>query len=101
MEKNEVTLEVLNPRGEVESTPQVSASPRLGSLAGKKIGIVTNGKPGGEMLLPYVQEEMMKRIPGIEFRKWLAPHQVSPAVKEPILKEVVAYADGVIALTGD
>ena len=101
MVKSEVTLKVLNPRGEVEIVPTVSASPRLSSLAGKKIGIVINGKTGGEMLLPYVQEAIKKRIPDIEFRKWLVPHQESPVVKEPILKEIAEYADGAIALMGD
>ena len=45
---NEVTLKVFSPRAEVESVPQVSSSARLGDLTGKKIGILNNGKSGGD-----------------------------------------------------
>ncbi len=48
-----VIFRVLNPRAEVESIPQVSALPRLGNLTGRKIGLLDNGKSGGEMLLPH------------------------------------------------
>ena len=94
-------LKVLNPRGEVERVSQLSPSPRLSDLTGKKIGVISNGKPGGEMLLPYIQRAMEKSIPGIEFRHWLVPHHQLPKVKEPKLQEIAEYSDGVIALMGD
>ena len=98
---SKVTLRVLNPRAEVESVPQVSALPRLGNLTGKKIGILSNSKPGGEMLLPYLEEALKKRIPDVELRTWRVVFGRSPDVKEPMLKEVAGYGDGVIALMGD
>jgi hypothetical protein len=42
----EVKLEVLDPRGELYTPPVQSINPRLSSLAGKKIGIMNNGKAG-------------------------------------------------------
>ncbi|MFC1984795.1 hypothetical protein ACFLT4_06160 [Chloroflexota bacterium] len=96
-----VTIEVYNPRAEVESVSQEFASPRLSNLAGKKIGVLNNIKSGGQMLLPYILEALKKRIPDIEFHEWVVPHPESQAVKEPILKEIVEYSDGVIALIGD
>ena len=101
MQTSKVTLKVLNPRGEVESAPQVSASPRLSALSGKKIGILNNGKAGGELLLPYLEAALKKRIPNVELRMWRVPFANPPATKEPKLKEIVQYSDGVIALTGD
>ena len=99
--QSKVTLRVFNPRAEVESTPQVAALPRLSALTGKKIGIISNGKPGGEMLLPYLEETLKKRIPDVELRKWLVPFAESPDFKEPRLKEAAEYGDGVIVLIGD
>ena len=98
---SEVTLQVLNPRAEVERMPQVSASPRLGSLTGRKIGILNNGKTGGEMLLPYLEETLKKRISDVELRTWVVPFARPPEVKEPILTEIAEYGDGVIVLIGD
>ena len=101
MPMSEVTLQVFNPRAEVESVPQISASPRLGSLAGKKIGILKNGKTGGEMLLPYLEETLKKRIRDVELRTWFVPFARPPEVKEPMLTEIAEYGDGAIALMGD
>ncbi len=101
MGNEKVTLEVLNPRGKVPKISEISPSPRLSDLTGKKIGILYNGKVGGEMLLPYLEEALKKRIPDIELRRWTVPHSQLLDVKEPRLKEIAEYGDGVIALLGD
>ena len=101
MPTGKVTLSVFNPRGEAESIPQISASPRLADLTGTKIGILNNGKSGGEMLLPYLEEALKKRIGDVELCTWRIPFAWSPDVKESRLKEVAEYGDGVIALMGD
>lgn len=98
---SKMTLKVMNPRGEAEAIKKVALSPRLPSLQGRKIGILQNTKPGGDMLLPYVQDALKARFPGIEFRKWTVPHHMLPDEKTQALKEIVAYSDGVIALIGD
>ena len=98
---SKVSLKVFNPRGELESIPQVSISPRLDKLTGKKIGILNNSKAGGEMLLPYLEEALKKRVPDAELRTWRVLFASPPDVKEPKLREIAEYADGVIALTGD
>lgn len=101
MPKDKVTLSVFNPRGVAESIPQASASPRLSDLTGTKIGIINNGKSGGEMLLPYLEEALRKRIGGVEFHTWRIPFAWSANAKESRLKEVSDYGDCVIALVGD
>jgi hypothetical protein len=40
------TLEVLNPRGEVDPPKTLGISPRVATLAGKRIGLYDNGKDG-------------------------------------------------------
>ncbi|MFC2001826.1 hypothetical protein ACFLUZ_04905 [Chloroflexota bacterium] len=98
---SKVTLRVFNPRADVDSVPQISASSRLSDLTGKRIGILSNGKVGAEMLLPHLEAVLKRRIRDAEFRTWRAFHAQSPEVKEPRLKEVAEYGDGVIALLGD
>ncbi|MFC1965617.1 hypothetical protein ACFLWI_01530 [Chloroflexota bacterium] len=96
-----VTLRVFNPRAEIESTPPVSASPGLGSLAGRKIGILNNSKGGGDMLQPCLEKVLKRRFPDIEFRTWRVPFTESPDVKEPRLREIVEYGDGAIVMMAD
>ena len=61
-------LEVLNPvstsQGGIEHT---SLAPRLSSLDGKKVGLLWNGKPGGDIALAKAGELLQKRFKGIEF----------------------------------
>ena len=101
MKRSEVTLKVLTPRGKIAETAQIPASRRLGELRGKKIGVLNNSKIGGEMLLPYLEEALKKRIPSIQLRIWKVPFAASQDLKEPKLKEIAEYSDGVIALMGD
>ena len=96
-----MTLTVLIPRGEIEDISYVPPSPRLSSLAGKKIGILNSGKPGGEMLLPYIEEALKKRVPSIKLRTWKVPYGQPQQEKMPALRELASYSDGVIALIGD
>jgi hypothetical protein len=96
-----VTLKIMNPRGAVNAAKQIHSSPRLKDLAGKKIGILNNGKAGGLMLLPYLKEALQKNHPGIEIRQWEIPTAWPEEVKEPVLDEMANQSDGVIALMGD
>ncbi len=97
-----VTVEVLNPRAEATAPPTASSAARLASLAGKKIGILDNGKPAGRgMLLPYMLEALKRRIPDVEIRTWAIPFAQPEVVKDPKIRELAEYADGVIALLGD
>ena len=101
LEKTPVALRVLNPKSEIRSIPQVSESPRLRDLNGKKIAILDNTKHGGEMLLPYLEEALKRRVHDVELRVWRVPFPRSQEDKDPKLKEIAEYADGVIALMGD
>ena len=101
MQTPTTTLKVLNPRGgkpEIDDIPTVSP---LGNLDGKKIGILNNAKGGGEEILSSIKENLKGRIPDIQMRDWRVPFALSPTEKEPRLKEIAAYSDGVLALMGD
>jgi hypothetical protein len=96
-----VTLEVLNPRGNVPKIPQISLSRRLNTLRSRDIGILDNGKVGGGMLLPYLEEALKRRVPDIVLRTWTVPFAQPVDSKEPILREIAECSDGIIALIGD
>jgi len=63
--KAEVTLEVLNPRGELppQETKTLSLSPRVTDLAGKKIALVANYKEGAELFLTKIEEVLKQKYP--------------------------------------
>lgn len=99
MTKNNITLNVLNPRGKIENTPRFSASPRLKTLAGKKIGVLKFGVWGvTDKIWPQVEVALKKRVENIQFREW--SFMAGPGSREDRLKEIVEYSDGVIVMLG-
>jgi hypothetical protein len=93
-----VNLHVVNPGGTVfEKVTRRAASRRLDDLNGKKIGVLNNTHPGGEILWPYVEEALKERLPSIELRSWKVPHRYPPERKETPIKELAEYSDAVIA----
>ncbi len=63
MSKDMVKLELLNPRGEIEPTPVYTPSPRIKDLAGKRIGLYSNSKPGMDNFYAALQELLKKKYP--------------------------------------
>ena len=90
-------LQVLNPRGMLlQKITRRAPLPRLDDFNEKKIGVLNNAHPGGEVLWPYVEKSLKKSIPNIELRSWRVPHRHSPERKEPQIKELAEYSDAVI-----
>ena len=56
----QVTVEVMNPRGEIPPPPTRGISPRVSSLDGKRIVLVDNGKFGADNFL-YVVAQLIKQ----------------------------------------
>ncbi|MAG14673.1 MAG: hypothetical protein CL874_02155 [Dehalococcoidales bacterium] len=91
-------MQVLNPRGKLlQKVTRKATSRRLNDLNGKKIGILNNTFPGGEVLWPYIEEALKKRIPNIELRSWIVPHRYPSERKEPQIRELTEFSDAVIA----
>ena len=66
MESNkEVILEVLNPIGEEKPKRKPLAS-RSNTLDGKKIGLVFNNKPNGDVFLSEVGKSLKEKYPTAE-----------------------------------
>jgi hypothetical protein len=60
-----VSLELLSPRGEIEAPPVYTPSPRLSGLAGKTIGLYSNGKPGMDNFYTAIEDLLRERYPDI------------------------------------
>lgn len=63
MSGNTVKLELLNPRGVVEAKPTLSPTPRVTDLAGKRVGLYWNSKPGMDNFFTVFDELLKKRYP--------------------------------------
>jgi hypothetical protein len=60
----QVTLEVVSPRAEIPPPPSIlHPSPRLSDLAGKRIGLLANIKPGAELFLTKIEELLRQKVP--------------------------------------
>jgi hypothetical protein len=59
----QVTLEVMNPRGEIPPPPTLGISPRVHDLAGKKIVLIDNGKFGASNFLDVLAQMLKQKYP--------------------------------------
>ena len=65
MAKKSVELTVLNPRGKVEAKCPLAPNPRLTDLAGKRVGLYSNGKPGMDNFYTVFEELLKKKYPTV------------------------------------
>jgi hypothetical protein len=59
----QVTIEVMNPRGEIPPPKTLGISPRGGSLDGKKIVLIDNGKFGASNFLDVLTAMLKQKYP--------------------------------------
>ena len=63
MSENTVKLELLNPRGVVEAKQTLALTPRVTDLAGKRVGLYWNSKPGMDNFYKVFDELLKKKYP--------------------------------------
>jgi hypothetical protein len=59
----QVTIEVMNPRGEIPPPKTLGISPRGGSLDGRKIVLIDNGKFGASNFLDVLAAMLKEKYP--------------------------------------
>lgn len=91
------SLGVMNPVAEIEDK-SVRPAARLKSLAGKRLGLWWNTKPGGNFAFDRVSELLERRYPGIEIRRFTHPFPTSPAGPQEVVDN---RCDAVIGTSGD
>jgi hypothetical protein len=68
-----ITLEVLNPRGEVEPPPTLGLNPRLTDLNGKTIALMDNWKSGGVYLQDRFEKLLKQKYPNVKILRTTKP----------------------------
>jgi hypothetical protein len=92
--------EVLSPWAEVDPIPLRGLSPRLDTLAGKKIGLFANFKRAARPIIAEVEKKLKAKYPDIQTSLF---HSTLPNVTETetVNKEkFAAWAKGVDAVVG-
>lgn len=91
----EVTIEVLNPRGEIESDEVYGISPRVPDLAGKTVGLYSNGKGGVTRFLDLVEGNIRQRYPTVTIKRYNGAFDVGDQLAQQIAGQVSAVIYGV------
>lgn len=93
----QVTLEVVSPRAEIPPPPSIfHPSPRITDLAGKKIGLLVNNKPGAALFLTKIEELFKQKVPTATIVR-LSMMKISAAQA----KDLASKFDTFIHSTGD
>lgn len=92
---NEATLEVLNPRGEIELPPVSPPSARVADLAGKKIGLYWNEKPGGVHFWNGIEQLLKEKLPDTNILRYRGPFDLGDTLAAKIAGETDAFLYGV------
>ena len=69
----EVTLEVLNPLGEVAPPPTLGINSRVPNLNGKTVALMDNWKTGGVYLQDRFEELLKKKFPDVKILRTTKP----------------------------
>ena len=101
---SEYLYEVLSPWAEVDPVPLRGISPRLDSLAGKKIGLFANFKRAARPIQAEVEKRLKERFPGIETSLFDSSLPNVDETETANKEKFTAWAkemDAVIAAVGD
>jgi hypothetical protein len=95
MDREKTELIVFNPRGEIPGKSALSPSPRLDSLAGKKIGLYSNMKQGMDNFYTVFEELLQQKYPDATAMKVSGAFLVRDDDAEAMAKEADAFVYGV------
>jgi hypothetical protein len=101
---SEYQWEVLSPWAEVDPIPIRGISPRVDTLAGKKIGLFANFKRAARPIQSYVEKRLKERFPDCETNLFDSTLPNVTETETENLQKFTAWAkdvDAVIAAVGD
>ncbi len=96
--------EVLGPWAEADPTPFRGISPRLDSLAGKRIGLFVNTKRAAKPTMQVLKKRLTDKFPDVEFTEFanLKPNEtITEHGAKDAFEGWVKGVDGVITAFGD
>jgi hypothetical protein len=92
---NDVTLQVLNPRGKISLPPVSAPSARIADLAGKKIGLYWNEKPGGIHFWNGIEQLLKEKLPETTVLRYSGAFDLGKEYAAKIAAETDAFFYGV------
>jgi len=94
-----MTIQMLDPTG-TDERRETRMAARDGKLAGKRLGLMTNGKTNGEALLQAVGTLLMERY-GLSSIVVLDKHDASRPAPDKVLDWLLPQCDVVVTAIGD
>jgi hypothetical protein len=91
----EVSLTVMNPRGEIAPPPLLAPQPRIPDLSGKKLAIYWNGKAGGNHFWKAVEQLLKEKLPNTNVLRYDGAYDLGDPLAARIAKEADAFLYGV------
>ena len=92
---SDVTLHVLNPRGEITLPPLSPPSKRIPDLKGKKIGLYWNEKSGGNHFWNGIEQLLKEKLPETAILRYSGAFDLGDELAAKMAKEVNAFLYGV------
>jgi hypothetical protein len=96
-----ITLELMNPMGVIEPPKTLGISQRVPDLAGKRIALMHNNKPGATNMLEALQKLLSKKYPTAKFIRGFETQPVMPPKDPDMYKKAAAACDTFIFAMGD
>jgi hypothetical protein len=91
MSQNIISLQLMNPRGEIEVPPVYIPSPRLSGLEGKKIGMYSNGKQGVDHFFTAIEELLKQRHPDITTKRLTGAFEIRDDEVDDFISDIDAF----------
>ena len=93
------TKEILVDDGELKATDEALAINKIDLSRHRESAI--SQKETVQEILSFIDKALVEKVPDIQLRTWRVPFAMVPSEKEPRLKEIADYSDGILALMGD
>lgn len=91
------TVEVVNPTADKLESTATPLAPRLDTLDGKVLGLLSNSKPNAEIALRAVAEKIKERYPDLKIRLYPGSIRFDPT----LLRQAIEESDALVGATAD
>jgi hypothetical protein len=91
MSQNMISLQLANPRGEIEVPPVYIPSPRLSDLTGKKIGMYSNGKQGVDHFFTAIEDLLKQRYSDITTKRLTGAFEIRDEEVNDFISDIDAF----------
>jgi len=90
--------EVLSPWAEVDPVPLRGITPRVKGLAGKKIGLFSNGKRAAALTLTAFETRLKEQVPSIQTTWYTYSRTATPEILSEGKAKFEAWVSGIDAV---